>query len=245
MSGHSHARTIKHKKGIADAKKGKIFSKFARLISIAAKENGGDPETNPKLRMAIEKARSFNMPSDNIERAIKRGTGELEGATLEEFLYEAYGPAGTALIIEGVTDNKNRTLSEIKHILDANGGKLAQGGSVQWLFERRGVILINPASQTQNQKSKEELELLAIDSGAEDIYWHENTLDVYTKIDDLESVKKKFEDQNMIIESASLDWVAKNPIEINDDKTRGELNRLFEALDENDDVQEIYSNLKL
>jgi len=243
MSGHSHAKTIKHKKDIADAKKGKIFSKLGRLISIATKEKGGDPTTNAVLRMAIEKARSVNMPKDNVERAIKRGIGGLEGATLEGFLHEAYGPGGTALMIEGVTDNKNRTLSEIKHILDVHGGKFAQGGNVQWLFERKGTIAISMADD-QLPTTKEDLELKAIDAGAEDVSWHDDILEVYTKIDDLEAVKKKLEAQNLIIESASLDWVPKNPVEIKEEKIKEELNRLFEALDENDDVQEIYSNLK-
>ena len=138
MSGHSHSKTIKHRKDAVDAKRGKIFSKISRLIIIATKEKGGDPETNPKLKLAIEKARAVNMPKDNIERAIKRGTGQLEGAKMEEVIYEAYGPAGAALIIEGITDNKNRTLAEIKHILNRFGGKLAAVGSVKYLFDRKG-----------------------------------------------------------------------------------------------------------
>ncbi len=245
MSGHSHAKTIKHQKDLADAKKGKLFSKFGRLITIAAKEKGGNPETNSALKIAMEKAKSFNMPKENIERAIKRGTGELEGAALEGFLHEAYGPGGTALIIEGVTDNKNRTISEVKHLLEIHGGKFAQGGNVQWLFERTGCISLDPASQTNEElKNKEKLELVAIDAGAEDIFWHKDLLDIYTKIDDLEKVKSGLEGQGLIIESASLDWVAKNPIEVQDQKVKNELDKLFEALDENEDIQEIYSNLK-
>jgi YebC/PmpR family DNA-binding regulatory protein len=179
MSGHSHWHSIRHKKGIADAKRGKIFSKISRLISVAAKEKGGDPEANPKLRLAIEKAREVNMPKDNIERAIKRGAGQLEGVNIEEVLYEAYGPTGAALIIEGITDNKNRTLSEVKHILNKFGGKLAEVGSVRHMFDKKGQ-----------------------------------------------------------------EWVAKYPIEITDQKNKEQLEKLFEALDDNDDVQEIYSNLK-
>jgi len=180
MSGHSKWSSIKHRKAITDAKRGKIFSKLSRLISIAAKEKGGDPESNPKLRMAIEKARQMNMPKDNIERAVKRGTGQLEGVKMEEIIYEAYGPAGVALIIEGITDNKNRTLSEIKHTLGRFNGKLAEAGSVKYLFDKKGE-----------------------------------------------------------------DWIPKYPLEITDKQTKKQLEKLFEALDENDDVQEIYSNLKI
>jgi len=179
MSGHSHSKTIKHRKDAIDAKRGKIFSKISSLIIMAAKEKGGDPETNSKLKLAIEKAKAVNMPKDNIERAIKRGTGQLAGANIEEFIYEAYGPAGTALIIEGITDNKNRTLAEIKHILSRFSGKLAEAGSVKYLFNRKGD-----------------------------------------------------------------NWQPKYPLEINQ-KTKEQLEKLFEALDENEDVQEIYSNLKI
>lgn len=183
MSGHSHWATIKHKKGAADEKRGQVFSKLARMITVAAREGGGNPENNPKLRAAIEKAKSLNMPSENIERAIKRGTGELEGAKLEEVIFEAYGPGGIAIIIEGITDNKNRALNEIKQILNQNGGKLVGEGGARWLFERKAK------------------------------------------------------------EGGGLEWVAKQEIEIsNQDKEAAY--KLFEALDENDAVQEIYSNLK-
>jgi YebC/PmpR family DNA-binding regulatory protein len=178
MSGHSKWSKVKHIKAVTDVKKGKIFSKLARMISVAAKEKGGDPETNPKLRLAIERAKEFNMPKENIERAIKRGLGKTEGITFEEFTYEAYGPNGIALIIEGITDNKNRTLSEIKHILTNYGGKLAEAGSVKYLFEKK-----------------------------------------------------------------NNEWLPKYPIQITDEKTKQQLDKLFEALDENDDVNEIYSNL--
>lgn len=179
MSGHSHWSSIKHKKGATDIKRGKIFSKISRLISVAAREKGGDPESNPRLRVAIDKAREANMPKDNIERAIKKGTGQVEGVKMEEIFYEAYGPAGIALIIEGITDNKNRALSEIKHTLSSFDGKMAEIGSVKYLFDKEGV-----------------------------------------------------------------EWIPKYPIEIDNEKTKSQLEKLFNALDENDDVQEIYSNLK-
>ena len=244
MSGHSHFSSIKHKKALEDEKRGKIFSKMARMISVAAKE-GTDPTSNSKLRQALEEARSFNMPKSNIEKAIKRGTGILEGEKLEEINYEAFGPGGIAIIIEAITDNKNRTLAEIKHILQKYNGKLAESGSVKWLFERKGVITISPNDQIQITK-KEDLEMKAIEAGAEDTFWHvdENLLDVYTKTENLEKVKKNLENQGVKFESASLDWVAKDPVEIaQKDKESSE--KFFEELSENDAVQDIYSNLKV
>ena len=240
MSGHSHWAGIKHDKGIADAKRGMAFSKLARMISIAAKK-GRDPSINSALRVAIEKAREINMPTENIERAIKRGTGELEGTKLEEVIFEAYGPGNTAIIIEGITDNKNRTLNEIKKILGQSGGKLAVAGSVQWLFERKGVITVSIVAN-QEKITKENLELKAIENGAEDISWKDDFLNIFTKTEILEKVKKSLEDQGLKIESASLDWTPKNLINI-DEKNRLACQKLFEALDENEDVQEVYSNL--
>ena len=243
MSGHSHAKTIRREKNITDQKRGQMFSKMARLISVAVKQGGANPETNPKLRGAIETARSLNMPKDNIDRAIKRGTGEIAAEKLEEVLFEAYGPGGIALIIEGITDNKNRTLGEIKQILNQNNGKLANAGSVKWLFEKKGVIEV-PSDKNEDKREKEDLELLAIEAGAEDIYWHNSLLDVYTKIEELERVKKNLEEKGIKIEGASLDWVAKEEISVNE-KTKESCQKLFESLDENDAVQEIYSNVKL
>jgi YebC/PmpR family DNA-binding regulatory protein len=250
MSGHSHWSTIKHKKGVADQKRGKIFSKISRMISVAAREKGGDPETNPQLRQALDKAKDFNVPKENIERAIKKGTGELGGMKLEKVMYEAYGPGNVAIIIEGITDNRNRSLNDVTQILNQHNGKLADPGSVRWMFERRGVITISPRSQDLEPEIKEELELKVIEAGAEDVYWHTDTedpkkklLDVYTKIQDLEKVKEQLEKQEFEIESATLDWVARDQIEV-DDRDRETCQKLFEALDENDTVQDIYSNLK-
>ncbi len=242
MSGHSHWSSIKHQKGAADQKRGKVFSKLSREISVAAKEKGGDPETNSTLRIIIERAKEFNLPKENIERAIKRGTGELEGVKLESVVFEAYGPGGIALIIEGITDNRNRTFSGIKQILNQNNGKLANEGSVKWLFERKGCLTLNLESH-KDSKDKEDLELRAIESGAEDIHWHDNTLDVYTKPEELEKVKKILEEKEIQVETVSLDWVAKEKIKV-DKKTKEASEKLFEALDEDDAVQEIYSNLK-
>lgn len=208
---------------------------------MAAREKGGDPKTNPALRMAIEKAKAANMPNDNIERAIKKGVGGLEGAKMEFFSYEAYAPGGAALIIEGITDNKNRTLSEIKHILSAYGGKFAGPGSVSYLFQKRGVINV---SSEENNLDKGDLELLAIEAGAEDLKWRDNTLEIYTKIEDLEKIKGALKTKNISVESSSLEWVAETEIEMGDEKTKGQLTKLLDALSEHEDVNEIYSNLK-
>ncbi len=242
MSGHSHFKTIKYQKAIVDAKRSKVFSKLAREITIAARE-GGDPEFNSKLRLAIERGKSLNLSTENIERAIKRGAGELAGEKLEEVLFEAYGPGGIAIIIEGITDNKNRTLGEIKQILNQNSGKLAGEGSVKWMFERKGCITINIKNQISNIK-KEELEMSAIEAEAEDVYWHDDLLDIYTGTEDLAKIKKILEGRGIKIDSASLDWIAKEEISLSE-KNKESCQRLFEVLDENEAVQEIYSNIKL
>jgi len=239
MSGHSHWHSIKYQKTAADAKRSKVFSKMAKEIAVAAREGGGNPEFNSKLRLAVEKAKALNMPAENIERAIKRGTGELEGAQLESVIFEAYGPGGIAIIIEGITDNKNRTLGEIKQILNQNGGKLVGEGSVRWLFERKGAITVSSQG-----KNKEELEMAAIEAGAEDIYWHDEMLDVYTHPEELEKVKKNLENKNIEIKTATLDWVAKEQVDL-EEKEKQACQKLFEALDENEAVQEIYSTMKM
>jgi len=244
MSGHSHWSKIKYHKKAADAKKGKAFSKMGREIAVTAKEGGSNPDFNSKLRIVIEKAKSLNMPTDNIERAIKKGAGEIEGIKLEELIIEAFGPRGVAIIIEGITDNKNRTLGEVKQILVQHNGKLADPGSVKWLFERKGCVTVDRKLQNEDLQNKENLELKAIDAGAEDIYWHNDVLDVFTKIEDLEKVKRNLENQGIKIDLTSLDWVAKENIPL-EEKDKQACQKLFEALDENDAVQEIYSNIKL
>ena len=240
MSGHSHFKTVKATKDANDAKRGKIFSKLGLVITLAAKEKGGDIITNVKLKNAIDKAKEFNMPKDNIERAIKKGTGELKGENLEEVSFEGFGPSGIALIIEGITDNKNRTIGEIKGILNQYNGKLAQEGAVRWMFDKLGQVVID---SSQTNTSKDELELIIIESGALNFSFEDNILYVYTKPDDLERIKKTLEGQNIKIEEAGLYWVAKEEITI-DEKGKNMAKKLFEALDENDAVQDIYSNLK-
>jgi len=240
MSGHSHWASIKHKKGAADAKRSKLFSKLAREITIAAREGGGDITFNSKLRMMVDKAKSLNMPMENIERSIKKGTGEIEGEQLEPIIIEAYGPGGVSLIIEGITDNKNRTLGEVKKILNERGGKMVAEGAVKWMFDRKGIIEIDTS---KSDKTKDDLEILAIESGAVDTSWDNETLEVHTNLEDLEKVRKALEEAGIQAESASLGWIAKENIEIGE-KDKENCQKLFEALDENDAVQEIYSNAK-
>lgn len=236
MSGHSHFSSIKHKKAITDAKRSNIFSKIAREITLAAKD-GGDPDANSKLRAVMDKAKGVNMPSDNVTRAIKRGTGEEKGQILEEILVEAYGPGGIAILIEGITDNKNRSLGEIRLILGKHGGKPVDGGAIQWLFERKGIVTATTSL------SKDEAELAAIDAGAEDVEWDEEIIELQTNPTSLEQLRKSAEEKEFTIESSFLGWVPKEPIEI-DEKAQEKIETLFEALDDQDDVQNIYSNIK-
>ena len=243
MSGHSHAKTVKHQKELDAKKRGKVFSKVTRLISVAVKEGGSNPDTNPKLRLAFETAKKWNMPKENIERAISRMSGESSAESLEEVIFEGFGPGGIAVMVEGITDNKNRTIGEVKQIFNQNQGKLAGEGAVKWLFEKRGAITIKPEEQLK-MKNKDELELTAIESGAEDIYWYDDTLDVYTKPDDLEAVKQKLEEKEIKVDSTSIDLVPKEEVSLND-ADKAACQKLFDALDENDSVQNIYSNLKM
>jgi len=242
MSGHSHAKTVMATKMANAAKKGKTLSKYGRLITIAVKDGGGsgDPTKNSKLKAIIDQAKNMNMPKENIERAIKKGTGELAGENLEEVSYEGFGPAGVALIIEGITDNSNRTLGEIRSILNQNNGKIAGEGAIRWMFDRKGAIAIN---NEQGAVNKDEFEMLAIDAGADDIDFEEKEIYVYTKPEDLEKVKKALEEKGIKVESASLEYVAKEEVEISE-KEKEQLQRLLDALDDNDAVNNIYSNTK-
>jgi len=239
MSGHSHAKKVKHQKDANAAQRGKVFSKLGGELYIAAKQGGGDPGANPTLRAVIDKARIFNMPTANIERAIKRGTGEEAGAALEQVLFEGYGPGNIAVLVEGITDNKNRTLGEVKQAFDKNRGKLAQEGAVRWMFERKGVLTVD-----KEDKEKEELELEAIEAGAQDTYWREDgLLEVYTKPTELDLVKQKLEQGELKVESPSLEWIAKERVELSEQDEKA-AEKLFEALDESEAVQEIYANYR-
>ena len=244
MSGHSHAKTIKHQKNLTDQKRGQLFSKMAKVIWIAVREGGASPETNNKLKVVMEQAKEFNMPKENIERAVKQAVGGEEAANLTEMVFEAYGPGGIAIIIEAIADNKNRALGEVKQALNQYGGKLVGEGAIRWMFDRKGVIIINSKLQITNPKTKEELELLTIEAGAQDILWEDgDILNVYTKTEDLEKVRKILEEKGVKMEGASLDWVAKEEITA-DEKVKESCEKLFNALDGSDSVQEIYSNLK-
>jgi YebC/PmpR family DNA-binding regulatory protein len=237
MSGHSHWAGIKHKKGIQDAKRAKIFTKLAKPIVIAAREGGGNPATNFKLRLAIDKAQEFNMPKTNIERAVARGTGELKDSEIFEVIYEAMGPEGIMMLIFATTDNKNRTVSEIKSILTKAGGKMGESGSAMWNFEQVGSLAIS-----SNGKNLDELEMMAIDAGAKDIKLENDQLTLFCEVKNLQIIKDNLEKQNIHISAVSIIYLPKNPIKI-DENTRIDYEKLLEKLDDQDDVSEIYDNL--
>lgn len=239
MSGHSHWATIKHKKGAIDAKRGKLFSKLSRAIIIAARHGGGDPEMNLKLRYAIDKARSVSMPKDNIERAIKRGTGELEGTTFEEITYEGYGPGGVAVLVEVLTDNRNRTASEIRKIFERSGGKMGSAGTVGYLFERKGLLSI-PVNATD----EDTLMTVTLDAGADDLKRAGDTFDITCDPAVFNQVQDALKKNNLTTVSAEVTQLPKAPVDVDADTARKVL-RLMEALDDHDDTQNVYSNLNL
>ncbi len=248
MSGHSKWSQIKHKKAITDAKKSQAFSKLARIITVAAREKGGDPDSNPALRLAIEKAKSVNMPQNNIEKAIKKGTGEIAGTKIEGYSYEAYGPAGIALIIEGSTDNRNRTFNELKAILKKYNGKIAESGSVSYLFQRKGCISIDLSAQENDFRNIEKLEEIIIESGADDFKVVDDGgngqyLEVYTSPTEVDQVRKFLEDYGVKIDSFSLAWLPQNEINVSDVE-REKVDKLIEELIDYQDVNDVYSNLK-
>ncbi len=240
MSGHSKWKQIKRQKGVADVKRGKAFSQFSKMITIAAK-GGGDPDFNPTLRIAIERAKKSNMPVDNIEKAIKKGTGELAGATIEEITYEGYGPGGIALIIECATDSTNRTVAEIKHILSKGGGRFGEAGSVKWMFDRFGYLEVAKDSAGM---SMDELEMNLIEAGAEDFDELPDVLVIYTKPDNVYRVKENLEKKKIVPSDTGFEWKAKNKIKIEDEKVNEQIEKLFEAFEEQEDVSEIYSNME-
>jgi len=238
MSGHSHWAGIKHKKGVADAKRAGVFTKVARIVTLAAKEGGGNPDMNFKLRIAIDQARSVNMPKDNIDRAIKRGTGELkDAAQIEEMTYEAMAPGNIAMLVKTATDNKNRTVSNLKAIFNKTNVKMVPAGSFKHLFKQVGVIYVN----TQD-KNADELEMAAIDAGAVDTLFQSELLQIYTEPKELMRVKDALEKSDVGIENASIVFHPLDPIKI-DEHTKIDYASLLEKLDELDDVQEIYDNL--
>lgn len=239
MAGHSEYSNIKHKKDRADAKKGKIFTKLAKEILIAAKNGGADLNFNPRLRMAIDKAKAVNMPKDNIERAVKKGTGELAGEEYVEIRYEGYGPGGVAFVIDAVTDNKNRTAPEMRNLFSRNGGNLGETGAVGWMFERKGLIIISNDAATEDKIME-----AALDAGAEDIKTGER-YEVVCQPGDFDNVKKAIEDAGIKYESADITMVSSNNVMITDKEQAEKLLKLFDAIDEHDDVQEVYANFEL
>jgi len=239
MSGHSKWSSIKHKKGAADAKRGKIFSKLIKEITVAARLGGGDPDGNPRLRTAIQAAKAENMPKDNIERAIKKGTGELEGVAYEEVIYEGYGPGGVALLVECLTDNKNRTVADIKHILDRHGGNLGEPGCVAWMFEKRGMIIFD-----KDKVEEEKLLDVALEAGAEDVKEGDTEFEVIILPSEFESVKKAFDDKEMVYTVAEVSMVPQSTIKLEGKKAEQMLN-LMEAFEDNDDISNIYANFDI
>ncbi|MDR2900982.1 MAG: YebC/PmpR family DNA-binding transcriptional regulator [Treponema sp.] len=239
MSGHSKWATIKHKKGAADAKRGQMFTKLIKEISIAARMGGGDQEANPRLRTAIIKARGANMPKDNIDRAIKKGTGELEGVNYEELVYEAYAPGGVALFIEVLTDNKNRAAADVRNILNKGGGSLATSGAVSRLFARKGVITFDGEKYTDD-----ELMEVALEGGAEDVALSDGVIEVTTDPADFEAVVNALTEKNYESMSAEISMIPDAETELDNEAT-AKVMRMIDRLEENDDVQNVYSNLAI
>ncbi|MCP4365381.1 MAG: YebC/PmpR family DNA-binding transcriptional regulator [Planctomycetes bacterium] len=239
MSGHSHWSTIKRKKGASDAKRGKMFSKFARNIMIAAKTGGGKPDMNIRLQYAIEKAKAANMPKDNIERAIQKGVGATTGGDLSECLYEGYGPSGVAIMLEIVTDNKNRTASEIRKMFDMCGGSLGVAGSVSWMFEEKGIFTVNADNTDEDQ-----LMLIALDAGAEDVLRVEHVYQVICAPAEFERIKKVLAEKDITVESSEISWVPTSFIEL-DEASGKKVVQLMDTLEDHDDVQEVYANFNL
>jgi YebC/PmpR family DNA-binding regulatory protein len=236
MSGHSKWSTIKRQKGVADAQRGQIFTKLSKEIIIAAKAGGGDPAGNVRLRLAIQKAKESNMPADNIKRAIDRAVGGGEGSELAEITYEGYGPNGTAVLVDVATDNRNRTVAEVRNVFSRAGGNLGEAGSVAWNFESRGVITVAP-----NGKDPDDIALVAIDAGADDVQVGDGSIDVYTAPADLEAVKKALEDGGVKVDSAESSKVPKTTVQL-DEKNAIAMLRLVEKLEALDDVQKVYFN---
>jgi YebC/PmpR family DNA-binding regulatory protein len=240
MSGHSKWSSIKHKKGAADAKRGQLFSKLSRAIIVAAREGGSDPDANATLATAIQKARDNSMPKDNIERAIARGSGaSTDGETYETVTYEGYGPNGVAVLVEALTDNRNRTAADVRHVFAKNEGNLGTSGAVAWLFERKGVILVPESAD------EEDVMLAAADAGAEDIEREGSSYQVTTAPDDLAGVRAGLESAGLRVESAELTMLPKTTIRIDDEAAARKLLRLMDALEENDDVQDVYANFDI
>jgi len=239
MSGHSKWSTIKRKKGAADAKRGKVFSKLAKEISVAAKIGGGDPTANPRLRTVLLAARAQNMPKDNVDRAIKKGTGEIPGVVYEEVRYECYGPASVALIVDVLTDNKNRTVAEIRHLVTKAGGTMAENGAVSWNFERKGVITVPKEGLTDESIFEK-----AVEAGAEDVDTEGDLYEITTAAADLHAVSEALEEMSIATDSAELTMIPKTTVKV-EGSSVGAVLRLMESLEDHDDVQNVYANFDI
>ncbi len=241
MSGHSKWSSIKHKKGAADAKRGKLFSKLSRAIIVAAKDGGPDPSGNLSLQNAIEKAKSYSMPKDNIDRAIAKGSGaDADAAAFETIVYEGYGPEGVAILVEALTDNRNRTAADVRHIFSKTGGNLGTSGAVAWQFERRGVLLVDATGVDED-----ELMLAAAEGGAEDVELDGSSFQITCAPEDLAAVRDAVESAGLAVESAELTMIPSTTVEVADEGTAKQVLRLMDALEENDDVQEVYANFDI
>jgi YebC/PmpR family DNA-binding regulatory protein len=239
MSGHSKWSSIKHKKGAADAKRGKIFSRLIKEVTVAARMGGGDPNGNPRLRTAIQAAKAENMPKDNITRAIKKGTGELEGASYEEVNYEGYGPGGVAMLIDCLTDNKNRTVADIKHLFDRHGGNLGEPGCVAWMFEKKGLIVFD-----KDQVDEENLINIALETGAEDVKDSETEFEVVMEPPEFEAVKKAFDNAGLKYTLAEVSMIPQNTVKI-EGKQANQMLNLMDALEDHEDIAHVYANFDI
>jgi len=241
VSGHSKWSTIKHKKGAADAKRGKLFSKLTRAIIVAAKEGGGDPSANLALQNAVEKARSYSMPKDNIDRAIAKGSGaDADASSFETVVYEGYGPSGVAVIVEALTDNRNRTAGEVRHVFAKNDGNLGGSGAVAWLFERRGVVIVDA-----DDVDEDELMLAAAEGGADDVARDGSTFQVTSAPEQLAAVREAVEGAGFTVDAAELTMVPKTTVEVADENEAKKVLRLIDQLEDNDDVQDVYANFDI
>jgi YebC/PmpR family DNA-binding regulatory protein len=239
MSGHSKWHSIKHKKAAADSKRGKIFTKIIRELSVAARAGGGDPDANARLRKAITDAKAVNMPADNIKRAIMKGTGQLEGASFEEIAYEGYGPGGVAIYVETLSDNKNRTVSELRHIFTKNGGRMGESGCVAWMFKRKGYIVID-----KSKASEDQLLDIALSSGAEDLQDDGSNWEIFTPPDSYDAVVEALKKKSIDIDTSNLGYIPQNYIRL-EGKQAQQLLRLMEELEDHDDVQHVWANFDI
>jgi YebC/PmpR family DNA-binding regulatory protein len=242
MSGHSKWHNIQERKGKQDAKRSNLFTKFAKAITVAAQKGGADPNMNFSLRLAIEKSKEVGMPKDNIDRAIKRGTGELDdGVRMEEVIYEAFGPSGVAVLVKTVSDNKNRTVSDLKHIFSENGGSLGGAGSVMWMFQQWGVVMLS-SEELKKLGGKDEAELVLIEMGAEDIKEREEgQMEVKTKVEQLQKLLVALKEKGIEAKESSLQFIAKDPVRV-DEALGNKISKLFSELEDNDDVEDYYTN---